>query len=68
MNLFHLLNIKYKITTYLVKSMYTTSITHHQQRISSGDDRSIELELEFISYNMRELKSMVYILARYTYQ
>ena len=30
-------------------------------------DGSIELELEFMSYNIQELKSMVYIAARYTY-
>ena len=28
----------------------------------------MELELEFISYNIHDLRSMVYISARYTYQ
>ena len=66
MNLFHLLNIKYMIATYLVKSIYSS---HSSSREPVQEiDRSIELELEFISYNIRELKSMVYISARYTYQ
>ena len=67
-NLFHLLNInKYMVATCIsrIKWIYSSISREPVQEI----DRSIELELELISYHhIQEPKSMVYISARYTYQ